>query len=150
MAETAEASTTLLCLKGLKSSLICTGGLFFNIRVPKKGLGGPVCTAGSLLLGLGLGETDAIDGPLTGDAAEGENGLLVGLNELAFTFSLLIPVGEIGVFEEAAAPLPLTPGRLAAGLLTFTVRLTLPAAVPVLGGDGPAPRGFFPLKGGMG
>ena len=37
-APTWAASTTLLCLKGLKSSLICTGGLFLIGR-PKNGLG---------------------------------------------------------------------------------------------------------------
>jgi hypothetical protein len=37
-APTWAASTTLLCLKGLKSSLICTGGLFLIDR-PKNGLG---------------------------------------------------------------------------------------------------------------
>lgn len=48
---TCAASTTLLCLKGLKSSLICTGGLFLIGRVPKNGLG--VVGAESDLLVLG-------------------------------------------------------------------------------------------------
>lgn len=34
-----EASTTLLCLKGLKSSFTLTGGPFLIKRVPKKGFG---------------------------------------------------------------------------------------------------------------
>jgi hypothetical protein len=38
-AQTCEASATLLCLKGLKSSLIFTGVLFLMGRVPKNGLG---------------------------------------------------------------------------------------------------------------
>lgn len=37
--QTWEASTTLLCLKGLKSSLTCTGVLFLTRR-PKNGLVG--------------------------------------------------------------------------------------------------------------
>lgn len=49
------ASTTLANLNGLKSSLMCTGGVFFNGRVPKKGLGGP-CGVGLASDGLGLGE----------------------------------------------------------------------------------------------
>lgn len=43
--QTCAASTTLLCLNGLKSSLICTGELFLIVLVPKNGLGvGGVCT----------------------------------------------------------------------------------------------------------
>ena len=38
-APTCDASATLLCLNGLKSSLTCTGVLFLMTRVPKKGLG---------------------------------------------------------------------------------------------------------------
>ena len=49
------ASTTLLYLNGLKSSLMCTGGVFFNGRVPKNGLGGP-WGVGLASDGLGLGE----------------------------------------------------------------------------------------------
>lgn len=37
--QTCEASTTLLCLNGLKSSLMWTGVLFLIGRAPKKGLG---------------------------------------------------------------------------------------------------------------
>lgn len=32
---------TLWCLKGLKSSLTCTGGPFLTERVPKNGFGAP-------------------------------------------------------------------------------------------------------------
>lgn len=45
---------TLWFLKGLKSSLICTGGVRFGRRVPKKGFGGPCGDAASA--GLPFGE----------------------------------------------------------------------------------------------
>jgi hypothetical protein len=53
-ADMVEASGTLLCLNGLKSSLIATGVLFLMGRVPKNGLG--VAETGS---DLGLGEAEA-------------------------------------------------------------------------------------------
>lgn len=61
---TCEASTTLLCLKGLKSSLTLTGVLFLMTRGPKKGLG--VAGADSALCG--LGETEAEAALMLGDA----------------------------------------------------------------------------------
>ena len=50
------ASATLLCLKGLKSSLMCTTGPFLGGFVPKNGFGGP-CGDGSAPLTFG----DAVD-----------------------------------------------------------------------------------------
>lgn len=38
-AQTCAASTTLLCLNGLKSSLMCAAVFFLIGRVPKKGFG---------------------------------------------------------------------------------------------------------------
>jgi hypothetical protein len=55
IAKTWLASTTLFCLKGLKSSLMLTGGLFLIGRVPKNALG----IVGPLSAGLGLGEAAA-------------------------------------------------------------------------------------------
>jgi uncharacterized protein with LGFP repeats len=90
MAETCEASTTLLCLNGLKSSLMWTGVLFLKGRVPKKGLG-----VEGLNSDLGLGETDAeADGVGFGEA----EGFATGLNEEALTFNLFAAVfGDTGV-----------------------------------------------------
>lgn len=59
--QTAEASETLACRNGLKSSLRCTGAPFFGgIRVPKNGFGGaelvvlvlgPLVAAGDAFVG---------------------------------------------------------------------------------------------------
>jgi len=91
------ASATLLCLKGLKSSLIFTSGLFLIERVPKNGLG--VVGAESDLLALG----DDVDAGV-GAFILGEGDTLgLGLNDEALTFNRLATVfGEAGTMAGLA------------------------------------------------
>jgi hypothetical protein len=92
-----EASATLWYLKGLKSSLMCSGTPFFGARVPKNGLGGP---EGVELDSEALGLGEAVDVEATAllppEVLDESEFLLTGLNEFAFTFSTL-PPGERGV-----------------------------------------------------
>jgi hypothetical protein len=83
---TALASATLLNLKGLKSSLTCTG-VFLSTTFPKKGFG----TGGELEepSGLVLGDEFA-DAPtaVLGEAGVNATAFGLGLKDVALTFSL--------------------------------------------------------------
>jgi len=83
------ASATLLCLKGLKSSLMWTVA-FLTIFVPKKGLG----VAGVDSAGLTRGDAEAEAEVVLGIGEVGPFGF--GRKDDAFAFSLFVEVGEVG------------------------------------------------------
>lgn len=90
IAKTWLASTTLLCLNGLKSSLMLTRGPFLIWRVPKKRLG----VMGPFSADLGLGDAAA---PWFDET------LGFGLNEEAFTFRRAAAVGDVGTSVRGVA-----------------------------------------------
>jgi hypothetical protein len=97
----AEASATLACLNGLKSSLTLTRGVFLIALVPKKGLGPASFGLGELELLFGLGEDEG---------APGVNAFALGLGlkvgALAFQLCCWAGVAPAGgLVPAAAAPL---------------------------------------------
>jgi hypothetical protein len=114
------ASATLLCLKGLKSSLTWTVA-FLTTFVPKKGLGIGVDSAG-LTRGDVEAEAEVVLG--IGEVGPGVKAFAFGFGRKddAFAFSRFVEVGEVGTVVVDELP-------LVCGLGDFVL---------------------FPLKGGMG
>jgi hypothetical protein len=136
-------------LKGLKSSLTCTGVLFLMGRDPKNGLGG----AGTDSLGLGEARLLATAAPGLGD----ETTLGFGLNDDAFTLSLFAAavLGEAGGAPPAGLAEAFARFALAAAPFVVAVTVVEVEVVPFV--DAPAAGvalaefalPFPPLNGGM-
>jgi hypothetical protein len=90
------ASATLLCLKGLKSSLTWTAA-FLTTFVPKKGLGVGVDSAG-LTCGDAEAEAEAEAVLGIGEVGPGVKAFAFGFGRKddAFAFSRFVEVGEVG------------------------------------------------------
>ena len=129
-------STTLLCLNGLKSSLICTA-LFLGGFVPKKGFGGP-CADASAPFTFGDAVDDEVpfgfgDPPYVESAevhqphiqmlhTDGETDFATTVKEGAFTFNLFTAAGLNGAPTGGLWPIK---GAGAAGAGVGPLRLPL-------------------------